>query len=157
MSTRDDDQAGSLIKSVGEFPEKSEVGLTVGLIEAVEGLSERLEVNTARTEELGSAQRSQRRIIFWAGVVVVLIAIGLSLFIVIKDNTANDKIRANTDEISAIQDRTSNEVLCPLYRLILQAEPRSIGNPALTKDQKDELTRTYAVIHQGFTALRCKE
>lgn len=137
MDTESNDQVGDLIRVVGDF-------------------SERLKANTARTEELRSAQRSQRRVIFWVGIAVVLIAVGISLFIIVKDNTATSKIRANADEIRAIQDRTSNEVLCPLYSLLLQAEPRAVNNPVLTKDQKDEVIKDYVVIHQGFTALRCK-
>lgn len=59
------------------------------------------------------------------------------------------------DRIGSVQDRTSNEVLCPLYKTLLSFEARSTAAPNLSPTEKQERADAYAVIHNGNTVLGC--
>lgn len=111
------------------------------------------------SEELSDALREQikglRRVNRW--IVVLLIAVaglaGFSTFQVIRLRRIQTVAQANQDRIDELQQRTSSDVLCPLYALFLRAyNPRSpvaLADPNLYEEN-------FVTIERGARALGCE-
>ena len=134
------------------------------LIAAVEDLGERLNTTermqkqlTTQQNELRETQRSQRTqrginmalaisLIFD---IILSVAVGFGYF----------RIDGNAQDISEIQDRTSRQVLCPLYQLLVDQSqavtPEELEE--LSEKEKEEFKETVRVITQGYQALDCQK
>lgn len=112
----------------------------------------------ARTQaHLARTQAHIRRVVAWtvAGLAIDVALTVLVTFLYSGQQDSNRRISANNERITEVQGRTSNDVLCPLYKLILDSEKRAQANPALSPDQRTEQAKLFAVIHDGYNVLRC--
>lgn len=80
----------------------------------------------------------------------------LSLFTVHYVSQTNQAVQDSQRKIQEIQDRTSNQVLCPLYSLLIKFEPRVTTNPAISEADRNSQKDLYVVIHQGYDQLGCR-
>lgn len=130
------------------------------LAEMVTEVSSRLNTTQEMQKRLDEQQRElkvmkvgaqrQRKISFWLIVSVVLdvvlsVAVGLGYL----------RIDSNSERIGNIQDRTSSEVLCPLYALLV-AEIDSIDLNELPPEERKQTEKEIEVIVQGYNALNCE-
>lgn len=131
-----------------------------------------LDPGTGSVGELTEATQAQRHALVATNVilrkikllnvvlVVLVVLVGVlsgAEFVMIRSlSSTNQTVQDNQDKIEAIQDRTSNKVLCPLYSLLIEFEPRVMANKTLSTEDRDSQTRLYVVIHQGYTTLGCR-
>ena len=100
----------------------------------------------ARINALNIVQGKRRTAALIVSVVVAMSLIVLSGFTI-------KQVDDNNRDIAKIQEVTSNEVLCPLYDLILAAKDRPPKD--LTSEQLAERTAAYIIIQRGYDALNC--
>lgn len=117
--------------------------------EAIEGLAATTKALEAQAKLNASNIEKGRRRTRW---LVVSVALDIILSVVLSLGWV--AINDNNQDIAAIQSVTSDEVLCPLYNLILAAKDRP--SPTLTPDQLAERVKQYAIIQSGYDALHCK-
>lgn len=84
----------------------------------------------------------------------ILTVAGIVLFVNQRD--INNRLVDANARIEAVQSRTSDQVLCPLYKLFIAFEPRAKDNPQFTPQERTERAHAYEVIHQGFATLGCQ-
>ena len=91
-------------------------------------------------------------IMMGVGVVITVLVI-FSIYSIIKLNAFAARSTADRAHINMVLDRTSNDVLCPLYELFLFSYnpkgPVALDNPALYEQNFD-------VIESGARVLNCK-
>lgn len=68
----------------------------------------------------------------------------------------SDRLTDANRRIEQVQSRTSNEVLCPLYKTFIAFESRAKDSPLFTPEERAQRIRAYEVIHQGYDALGCQ-
>lgn len=83
----------------------------------------------------------------------ILTVAGILLFANQRD--INHRLIDANGRLESVQLRTSDQVLCPLYKLFITFEPRAKDNPAFTPEERAERARAYEVIHQGYDTLGC--
>lgn len=87
------------------------------------------------------------------GLVLDLSLTIIGVFLFNTTNTVSHQVSKNQRQITAIQEKTSTEALCPLYDIFLDVynpkSPQALQNPV-------EYDREFTVIEQGATALGCK-
>lgn len=112
---------------------------------------------TTAIDHLARRQAHLRRVVLWtiAGLVVDVVLTVLVTVLYGQQQQASHRIADNTSRVQQVQDRTSNDVLCPLYKLFLDQEPIAVNNPALTPDQRNSLKAQFGVIHRGYDTLDC--
>lgn len=157
--TREADRVGDEAIDAGI---KALEATSVKLASAVQDLSAKLTTTQRIQEDLDAQQKelrgqrltvqTQKKMLKWLAVSVVLdlvlsVAVTLGYF----------RIDHNTDNINEIQTRTSSEVLCPLYQLLVdQAAAITDKEKAdMTAKEREDLEKTVAVITRGYNALDC--
>lgn len=65
------------------------------------------------------------------------------------------QIQGNTNDIKVIQERTTLQVLCPLYGLLLHAVRNPVPDRVDTPHEVSENTRQVIIIQAGFDRLGC--
>lgn len=130
------------------------------LITAVTDVSKRLNTTERMQAELQKQQdqirkqqrriEAQRGINIWLGLslcldIVLSVVIGLGFI----------RIDHNADSINRIQERTSEEVLCPLYEVFVRAVRNPRPEQVNTPKKKEEFKKNAKVIEDGFKALGC--
>lgn len=111
----------------------------------------------AAADALAARERRTRKIVVLtiAGLVLdVLLSIILG-FLIRDSQQADDQINANARSIERIQDRTSNEVLCPLYTLFAAALVKP-PPPDSTPEQIQQYNQFRDVINHGLDTLDCR-
>lgn len=118
----------------------------------------------AMVESLSAGLRRQERISFWLGVSFIFdLFLTLALlggYFQVQDNT-ND-LETNTHNIEALQDRTSDEVLCPLYSVFLKSIDANLPEAAdadrdgnVTESERKDYEDAVDVIEAGYAKLEC--
>lgn len=133
---------------------------TARLIDAVTDMSKRLNTTERisrqlqrQQEELAREQAAttrQGRINAWLALSIALdialsLIIGLGFF----------RIDSNADRIDHIQDRTSNEVLCPLYGIFLASIENPRPEQVDTPEERARFEAAAKTIRDGYSALEC--
>lgn len=142
-----------------ETPDLAEaVDRLAGLVQA---LSVRLDVTQDMQKDLKAtmdAQNTQRRVNRWLTVLMTLIVM-LALVVVY----VLYRVDQNADSIGDIQDRTSSQVLCPLYGLLvaqIETAPSDAadddGDGVVTDAEQASFDATVRVIRDGYAALDCR-
>lgn len=90
------------------------------------------------------------------GLVAAFILAAVCTTLLIAHTRVQDRLSEQSQRIEQVQQRTSNEVLCPLYSLLIEFEPRTTRIPGLSDEERAQRLATYEVIHRGFDALRCQ-
>lgn len=91
-----------------------------------------------------------RRMLRWVIALSVLSAVTIGVMIATVVNT-----RGVAEEVSDIQHRTSDEVLCPLYNLFLEAS-KFPPPPNYSAEQLKTREGWFVQIGEGHTVLGCK-
>lgn len=111
------------------------------------------------TDTLGKVERRYRRstAVLWslgAGLVVLALLAVTQGFVIYNQVGLIDRIQANARSIQAVQERTSNQVLCPLYKLFVDSL-----TPARRARQAPETLVAYdlavSVFKSGYATLDC--
>lgn len=129
------------------------------LIGAVQEMSKRLNTTESMQRELATQQeelkRTQERVSQQKG---INIALGLSIILDIVLSVAIGfgyvSIDNNADQITTVQERTSDQVLCPLYELFITSlknppRPELVDTPEERKQRKEAkrtILASYAVL-----------
>ncbi|HEX5525179.1 MAG TPA: hypothetical protein VFX53_17170 [Pedococcus sp.] len=83
------------------------------------------------------------------GLILVLVLAVVSVFLIANQRAVNARL-------SEVQDRTSNQVLCPLYETFRTLENRAVTSTQITEEERQQRREAYAVINQGYAALGCR-
>lgn len=134
----------ALTESVGKLQSDASTFHTES-IEQLASATRNLELQ-ARINSVNIAQGKRRTLILVAFVMVAFLLTGGLGFTI-------TQVNANNRDIAEIQEVTSNEVLCPLYDLILSAKDRPPKD--LTPEQLAERIAAYVIIQRGYDALKC--
>ena len=120
------------------------------LREALAGALEDMGRNVA--EPIVDLKKRQRtaRIVIWSLVWLKILTTTAIVILVIALGNAKDQ----QNQIEEIQDRTTNEVLCPLYQLFEQVGKRP-APPGTTPEQKVQRQKDFANIAAQAEALGC--
>ncbi len=132
-----------------------EAGVTAGLssvavADALEALGKDTASAIAGLRKLGSANRRMIKAMAFtlAGLLLCMIGVGFVGY----------ETMAQQQEISTVQDRTSDKVLCPLYGAFLAAKDNPIpDNIKNNPKQIEEREAAFKVIDAGYAELECKE
>lgn len=100
---------------------------------------------TDRTEGAEERQRRSRNVI---RLVVVGVLLNIALSVAVFLNFRNGA------ELSAAQERTSSQVLCPLYQILLGSHDPA-AREAMTPERRARYDEAFAVIQQGARILGC--
>lgn len=101
---------------------------------------------TARTENAEDRQRRSRNVIRLA---VVGVVVNLALLVAVVWGFRNQV------QLSAAQERTSSEVLCPLYQILIGSYNQA-ARDSMAPAQQAKYDGAFAVIRQGATVLHCR-
>lgn len=113
------------------------------LLEAISALSREVEELNQKFEDVNKNvyKTVQRMKLLVTGLVVVTLfslgALGYAIY--------------NGERVSHLQNRTSNEVLCPLYRLFLS----SYHPEAQPPEKRESYEEAFKVIRQSYAVLEC--
>lgn len=127
-------------------------------------LSQRAEGLTTAVSELSTvvgqlvAGHARMKHIQWWTVVGLLVDLVLTVVVGLVINNQHhvyDQISEANSRIETVQRRTSDEVLCPLYKVLLAFEPRSTTSPTLTDAERQARTEAYDVVRRGYAVLGC--
>jgi hypothetical protein len=122
--------------------------LQSALADALEGVGKDTGQAIAALRRRG--KRNRQMILALGGCVVAVLVALVSVAVLAVG------VSSNSDRIGRVQDRTSNQVLCPLYGAFLAAEnnpipPEIKNDPQQMKERRDG----FRIIHQGFDELHC--
>lgn len=126
-----------------------------GLQEAVTDLSRRADTTQevlVRIERLAGDTRNNR-----IGLRVGAVAIALNLVLATFGVYLFTRVSATAHQVQQVQDRTSSEILCPLFvvlSLSIQANP---APPTMTPEQAQVRKRAGETIARALTTLGCAE
>ncbi len=101
------------------------------------------------TGKSGSDPTKRLRIM---GAFVVAVFVLLS----VRTEIATDRIEDNAAEIAEVQARTSDEVLCPLYELLLNAVKHPVKERTDTAAERKTYAGYVALFQNGYDTLGCK-
>lgn len=130
------------------------------LTRAVETLNESVAELTKRfalMEQVVEDQKEQRRglhstrIYLGVGAVAIVLCLGLSVGF----GFLFYQVEHNQREIQAVQQRTSSEILCPLYEVFATSIKVNPTNPNLTPDQAKLRQDAADTILAGLSKLGC--
>lgn len=123
-----------------------------------EVLTRSVQTLSTSVAQLAESQARIKKVMRWT-----LIGLALDLVFTVvagvlfnSQRLTNDRVAETNQRIEQVQNRTSNEVLCPLYRLFIAFEPRAVDNPAFSPEEREQRRAAYVVIHQGYDTLGCR-
>ncbi|WP_159840224.1 hypothetical protein [Nocardia sp. CY41] len=96
-----------------------------------------------RIEKVAADNRRNR-----VGMAVLLVLIGLIVYLFFR-------LEATTREVREVQERTSSEILCPLYEVFATSIKVNPPNPNLTPDQAKARQHAADTILAGLDTLGC--
>jgi hypothetical protein len=102
-----------------------------------------------RAEVLARQAQSNRRVIRWLVAIVAFLVV-LSTLVAV----ALIGVRSNTHRLDVTATVSRQKALCPLYQVLVDADTAHARERAVDKSAYD---RAYNAIHEGYTALNCKE
>jgi uncharacterized protein HemX len=116
-------------------------------------LTERFVLLEKVVEDLNEQRRGlhSTRIYLGIGAVALVLCLGLSIgvgFLFVQ-------VERNQHEIQAVQQRTSSEILCPLYTVFATSIKANPPNPNLTPDQAKMRQEAADTILSGLNKLGC--
>jgi hypothetical protein len=120
---------------------------------AADEIDELIRAVNALAKQTAAARLSYRKLRAMVVGLVVGLVLGVSGVVGLAFVAAHQQ--RNSERITEVQQRTSNRVLCPLYKTLLSFETRSTTAPNLTATEKKDRTDAYAVIHDGYAVLEC--
>lgn len=125
------------------MPDPSEV-----IAAGAEALERSVRDLTAEMKVQNQRGKANRRWIYVVvlGLIINAVIIGIMIAVI-------DGVQSNSDRIEQVQTRTSNNVLCPLYALILQSYN---PNGPTAKVDPAGYEKTFQIIRTGYTTLECK-
>lgn len=120
---------------------------SLGIVDVVENLEGR----TDTVEKLGRKTRFWQKITI-AGLLLdlTLTIFGIALFHRVDDNTKANK--ANTERVNHVVTVLNQQVLCPIYTLVLSAG----YHPENHQQDLEAYKATFKVIQEGAKKLECK-
>lgn len=128
------------------------------LSQRAEGLTTAVGELSAAVTELAANQTRMKRVIYWtvSGLLLDLILTVVVSVLFSNQRETSDQIAHANSRIEEVQQRTSDEVLCPLYTVLLAFEPRSTTSPTLTEEERQSRLQAYEVVRRGYTVLGCR-
>ena len=127
---------------------EEERALREAVVSALEGVGKDTGEALAALRHRAKMNRRLIRIQAALGAALVLVVVVLISTIA--------QIRSNAVELEKVQDRTNNEVLCPLYEIFAQSA-KNPPPPQYSEKQKAERLEAIKVIMQGYEKLGCKD
>jgi hypothetical protein len=119
------------------------------IADGAESLESAVNNLTKEVARQNSRARANRRLIWMVALGLAINACVVSLVVLLTNN-----VRSNSNRVREVQERTSNQVLCPLYELILQSyNPKS---PTALKDPEN-YAHSFQVIREGYKTLECRK
>lgn len=130
------------------------------LVRVVEELSIKLNTTERMQQELGTQQeeiKAQAKRLTTQKTINRALALSLLFDIVLSIAVCLGylQIDRNADSIGNIQNRTSSEVLCPLYGLLVD-QIANTDPEDIPEDEKEDFAKQVAVITRGYEALDCQ-
>lgn len=123
----------------------------------IERVNDLREATGDRITGLARTGRKSRKLI-----IVTMVGLGLDILLSIAlvivgshVSSTSDQVKDSDAAVHAIQKRTSDEVLCPLYRIFIQAE-KNPPPPNLNAQQRAQRKEQFRTIHQGYNTLGCR-
>jgi hypothetical protein len=116
------------------------------LTRSVDDLSRRFDA----TEKLIDRIEKQRR-----GLLSTRIALGAVVLLVIAGGVLFARQQSTIRELRAVQDRTSTEILCPLYQFLALSLRVNPPNPTASAEQIELRTSAATAIAAGLEKLGC--
>lgn len=123
------------------------------LNESVAELTKRFDLMEQVVEDLDEQKRGQHSIRIYLG--GLAFAIALCLGLVIGFGFLFYQVEQNQREIKAVQQRTSAEILCPLYTVFATSIKMNPANPNLTPEQAKFRQEAADTILAGLDKLGC--
>jgi hypothetical protein len=104
----------------------------------------------SRIEKVSNDTRSNR-----IGLIVATAAIGVCLVLLGLVGWLFVKLNETTHELQQVQERTSSEILCPLYEVFATSIKVNPPNPNLSPEQASARQRAADTILAGLDKLGC--
>lgn len=127
-------------------------------------LSQRAEGLTTAVAELSTAvgrlatNQTRMRHVIYATIAGVMLDLVLTVVVSVlfsNQREVSNQISEANSRIETVQRRTSDEVLCPLYKVLLSFEPRASTSPTITPEERQARVEAYDVVRQGYVVLGC--
>ncbi|KPI09948.1 hypothetical protein OV450_3439 [Actinobacteria bacterium OV450] len=113
-------------------------------------LEELCERSGTRVDWLTKRAATNRRLIY-----LTMVGISLDVLLTIGLIVIGQNVSANAREIANVQERTSTDVLCPLYAQFLTAS-KAPPPPYYTPQQVADRAKGFKVIEEGYRILNCE-
>lgn len=140
------------------MPERDLASRADALAGTIADQSRRISVLSTSINDLAENQARIKKIV-WATVAGLILDFVLTItaaFLLNSQRVTNQRLIEANDRIAAIQIRTSDRVLCPLYKTFIAFESRAKDSPQFTPEERAQRIKAYEVIHQGYDTLGCQ-
>lgn len=88
---------------------------------------------------------------------IALVGLALDLALTVVCAALFAKADTNSEQIQSVQDRTSSEVLCPLYQVFLDSMRINTPPANQTPEQAEFRAESMRTIQHGYDILKCSE